>query len=111
VFCIQDECRIQAFAVQVAWRLVVQHVQKVTGDAVIICFRVNTLAIGVESMPVKQHRGQAGEQSIGCAVLVAEITFGFYVAQERYAGPLYVHGMSVGRNHFQHLLQRLRQTP
>ena len=58
-----------------------QHVKEMAGYAVIIGFDMDALAIGMKTAPVKQHRGQTGEQPVGDVMLVFEIAFGLDVAK------------------------------
>ena len=95
---------------QLFWRLVVQHVQEMSRDAIVVGLCLDTHAVRMEAVPVKQHGRQAGEQSIGHVSLVRKITFGLNVAEKRYACAQHIHGVRVAGHHFKHRSQRCGQT-
>ena len=95
---------------QFARLLVVQHVQEVTCNTVVVCLRVDFHGIGMKTMPVQEHRRQAGQQAIGDGQLIGKVAFGLDIAQERHASAQHVHRVRVSRNHFQNSLQRVGQT-
>ena len=108
---VQNKCGIEALAVQLFRRLVVQHVQEVSGDADVICLGIDTHTINVKTVPVQQHGRQASEQPVGDIALIREVAFGLNVAEKRNAGTKYVHRVRVGRYHFKHCLQCIGQAP
>ena len=109
VLRVENECRVETLAVQFLRGLVVQHVQEMAGDAVVIRLGVDALAFGLVTVPVQQHRRQAGEQPVRDVLLVGEVALGLDVAKERDAGTQHVHRMRVRRHHLQHRLQLLGQ--
>ena len=110
VFSVENQCRIETLAMHLAWRFVVQHVQKMPCDRIVVRFYINARAVRVKPVPVNQHRRQTGEQSIGDIGLVREIAFGLNVAKKRNGCAQHVHRMRIARYHFQHRFERSGQT-
>src|SRR5690606_26089567 len=48
MFGVQDQRGIERLPVQLRWRSIVQHVEKMSRDAVVVRFYVDALAVGVE---------------------------------------------------------------
>ena len=109
VLRVKYECGVECFPVQLAWRLVMQHVQEVGGHAVVVCFHIDALAVAVEAVPVQQHGWQTGEQPVGHLALVGKFAFRLDIAENRHSAAQYVHRMGIARYHFQHLPELLRQ--
>ena len=109
MFGVKRERGVERFPVQLAWRLVMQQVQKVPCHTVIAGFDIDAFTVAVVAVPIKQHRGQARKQAICNLCLVGKIALSLHVAEDRNTAAQYVHRVSVCRNNLKHLFYRVRQ--
>ena len=106
---VQDQRSVERSPVQFARRGVVKQVQEVARDAVVVRGGLDTLPIGVKPVPVQQHGREGGEQPVGGVALLREVRLRFQVAEHRAARAQHVHGMGVGGDGLQCLLEYARQ--
>ncbi|MNQ51730.1 hypothetical protein D3C85_657220 [compost metagenome] len=94
---------------QFAGLLVVQQGEEVAAQVGFAGDAVDAHALMAEAVPVAHDRREGGEQTVDDVALLVEAELRFQGAEHRAAGAHHVHRMGVGRNAFEHFLERLRQ--
>ena len=84
-----------------------EHVQELASDGVVVGLDFDPAAVVAEVVPVEKHRAEGGQQPVGDVTRAGDrviVALGQNRAQRRAAGPHHIHGVSGGRNLFQHRL-------
>src|ERR671919_1763694 len=80
------------------------------GGAIVICFRVNALALFMKVVPVKKDRAEATGKTIGDGDLVMARTFRLQCAKHGAASAHDVHRMSRAGDMLENGFERCRQS-
>ncbi len=90
-----------------------QQMQKVRRNRILKPLHLDAPSVARIVMPIQQHRSQARQQRIrdpSRAALLVALALRQHATQNRHSGPQHVHRMRRGRQQFQRLLHRRRQT-
>ena len=111
VLGVEDQRHVHYTLVQFTGLLAVEQLQEVPADGIDIAVGFNAHALVGEAVPVSNDRREDRQHAVDLVVLLAEVLFGFQVAQHGAAGAHHVHRVRVLGYLLQHGFQGSRQAP